>query len=287
MRINKNDKKTESLSNKLAALESYLKDLPELVIAFSGGTDSTFLLERAFKLKPGHVTAFIEANSLYPDAETEEAVKFCKRRKIPYHVERTDVLSLGNVVMNPPDRCYHCKSHIFSSASGFAKKRNAVVLDGTNLDDMGDYRPGLKALEELRIRSPLRDCGFTKTDIRIASRKAGLSTWNKPALACLASRFPTGVQIDESKLKMVARAEAYLWKKKFSQLRVRWENGAARIEILPHEMDRLMKRKVMGPLVGFFRSLGFKGVYLDLEGYRMGSVNHRTLELRKKGGKDG
>jgi uncharacterized protein len=287
MRRKKSNKKTGALSSKLAALERYLMDLPELVIAFSGGTDSAFLLECAFKLKPGHVTAFIEANSLYPDAETEEAVRFCKRRKIPYHVERTDVLSLGRVVMNPPDRCYYCKSHIFTSARAFAKERNAVVLDGTNLDDVGDYRPGLKALEELGIKSPLKDCGLTKTDIRIASRKAGLLTWNKPSMACLASRFPTGVQIDEGKLKMVARAEAYLWKRKFSQLRVRWENGASRIELLPREMNRLMKRKVMGPLVGYFRSLGFSGVYLDLEGYRMGSVNHRTLELRNKGSKDG
>ncbi len=276
-----------SLKQKLVKLDGLLNGYRNVVVAFSGGTDSTFLLHRVSRLKGVSVSAFIEANVFYPNWETHEAVAFCKKHKIPFHVARTDVLKNRKIADNPPNRCYHCKIGIFSSAIRLAKKKSAIVLDGTNLNDMKDYRPGLKALQELGVRSPLKECGFTKEDIRKASRQAGLSTWKKPAMACLASRFPTGVKIDETGLKMVGKAEYYLWKKGFSQVRVRWDNGSARIEILPEEMDKVVGKDSRKALLAVFKKIGFKRVFLDLEGYRMGSMNFKSLSEDKKGAKIG
>lgn len=259
-----------NLKYKIKRLKELLSSWKSLLVAFSGGTDSSFLLAFAKSIKNLKVEAVIVTSPVYPENETDFAISFCKERDINYHIIKEP--DIKHIEKNPENRCYYCKMRLFSEAIKIAKKNNLnIVADGTNADDLLDYRPGLKALKRLKIRSPLAETGFTKEDIRVASKKMNLKTWDKPSLACLASRFPFGTKITNERLKMVSEAEEFLWKFKLSQVRVRWFEKNAIIEIKPEEFYIIIKN--YKKIVERLKSVGFKRIMLDLEGYRTGSLN--------------
>lgn len=261
-------------------LKEYLASLERVVVAFSGGVDSAFLLKVAADvLGTDHVVAVTAASALFPEREQREAEEFCVKygiKQIKFNHNESEIEDFKN---NPPNRCYLCKRRLFEQIIKIAGDNNIKhVVDGSNMDDNGDYRPGMAAVRELNIKSPLQYAGLYKEDIRALSRKLGLSTWNKPSLACLASRFAYGETINREKLAMVDKAEQLLFEMGFRQLRVRihgQENGfTARIEILPEEFSRLMEEDNRKRIHKYFREIGFSYVALDLEGYHMGNMNH-------------
>ncbi|MCM1286947.1 MAG: ATP-dependent sacrificial sulfur transferase LarE [Clostridium sp.] len=261
-------------------LKEYLASLERVVVAFSGGVDSAFLLKVAADvLGTDHVVAVTAASALFPEREQREAEEFCVKygiKQITFNHNESEIEDFKN---NPPNRCYLCKRRLFEQIIKIAGDNNIKhVVDGSNMDDNGDYRPGMAAVRELNIKSPLQYAGLYKEDIRALSRKLGLSTWNKPSLACLASRFVYGETINREKLAMVDKAEQLLFEMGFRQLRVRIhgqkDGFTARIEILPEEFSRLMEEDNRKRIHKYFREIGFSYVALDLEGYHMGNMNH-------------
>ena len=253
-------------------LLSHLASLGSIAVAFSGGVDSTYLLWAAREALGDRVLALTVASDFVPRRELDRAEAFCRDRGIPLAMVPVDVLAVPGVADNPPDRCYLCKKALFSRLWEVARKRGfSVLAEGSNTDDGGDYRPGLRAVRELNVASPLRETGLTKAEIRVLSRAAGLPTWDKPSLACLASRFVYGETISEEKLTMVDRAEQLLLDLGFRQVRVRIHKNIARIEIDPSEFEKLLSHREQ--IRAAFRSYGFAYVTLDLEGYRTGSMN--------------
>lgn len=261
-------------------LKEYLTELESVAVAFSGGVDSAFLLKVAADiLGKDKVIAVTAVSSLFPEREQREAEEFCIKygiKQINFHHNEFEIKGFKN---NPTNRCYLCKRHLFEQIISIAGDNNIKhVVDGSNMDDNGDYRPGMAATRELNIKSPLQYAGLYKEDIRELSRKLGLPTWNKPSLACLASRFAYGETISGEKLAMVNKAEQLLFDMGFGQLRVRihgQENGfTARIEIMPEEFPRLMEECNRERINKYFREIGFSYVALDLEGYRMGNMNN-------------
>ncbi|MFV0517066.1 MAG: ATP-dependent sacrificial sulfur transferase LarE [Aminipila sp.] len=264
----------ENLYNKYEELKSYLKSFDTLAIAFSGGVDSTFLLYAANEAMNGKVTAITAKSNLFPDREYRESVRFAKQYANKHIVYEVDELGVKGFEENPPNRCYLCKQHIFQEMIQLASKQNIKFLaEGSNMDDMGDYRPGLKAIEELNVLSPLRTAGLYKQEIRMLSKEFGLETWNKPSFACLASRFVYGEKITKEKLEMVGNAEQYLLDLGFNQVRVRIHDELARIEIEECEMEKIMIPQIIKSVNNKLKALGFKYVSLDLQGYRTGSMN--------------
>jgi len=210
----------------------------QVVIAYSGGVDSTFLLKIAHELLGDKVLAVTAVSPIYPDFEIDEAFNILKEWSIPHLVVPNEALDSEPFTSNPPERCYQCKKALFRKLCSLAREREiAYVIDGTNHDDIGDFRPGMKAIKELGIRSPLLEAGLTKSEIRAISRDMGLPTWNKPSYACLASRFPYGTPITEEKLKRVAEAEAFLRSQGLEQLRVRHHGQTARIEVPEERLE--------------------------------------------------
>ena len=265
---------TPELTEKLRRLEEILKAMDSVAVAYSAGVDSTFLLYMAHRVLGSQVLAITAVSPLFPENEGADAAAFTEEHGILHHVISFQPLGLPCFEENPPDRCYYCKTALFNEIRWIAEEAcYAYVAEGTNMDDLGDYRPGLRAIEELKIRSPLREAGLTKSDIRILSKHFGLSTWDKPSFACLASRFPYGDAITEEKLAMVGQAEAYLASLGLRQYRVRIHDLIARIEVEPPELERLAKPEIRGPLAEKLQSLGFRYVTLDLTGYRTGSMN--------------
>lgn len=255
-------------------LEENLAKLGKVVVAFSGGVDSAYLLAVAKKVLGGNVLAITVESCLNPDREAGEAAELCAQLGVRQIVLPVDALAIPEVSSNPPDRCYHCKRNIFGSIIARAKQEGfGVVADGSNVDDMSDYRPGAKAVAELGVISPLQIAGFTKADIRAASQAMGLPTWDKQSFACLASRFPYGDAITPAKLAMVDGAEQYLLDRGFKQVRVRIHGDIARIELPESEMDALYALSKDGQLQQHFKGLGFKFVTMDLTGYKTGSMN--------------
>ena len=255
------------IQEKYSALKNYISSLKSVAVAFSGGVDSTLLLKVSRDVLGDNAIAITLSSNLFPRKEMDEAKTFCSENHIKQIIFHVDELAINGFADNPPDRCYICKKNLFSQILKLAHENKiAHVIDGSNLDDLGDYRPGMKALSELGIISPLRIAQFTKSDVRDLSHLLGLKTWQKPSFACLASRFVYGEKITPEKLIMVEQAEELLRDLKFTQFRVRIHGNIARIEVLPEDFSRIIDahKKIYDTL----KALGFSYVTLDLKGYR-------------------
>lgn len=269
----------QNIPEKLQKLKTYLKSLGSVAVAFSGGVDSTFLLKVAQEVLTDHVIAVTAAPHSFPKREVAEAKAFCEEMGIRHFVCDFNELEISGFCDNPPNRCYLCKKELFGTIIKQAEEQNIqTVAEGSNMDDNGDYRPGMLAISELGVKSPLQEAGLYKEEIRKLSQEMGLSTWKKPSFACLASRFPYGERITEEKLAMVEKAEQWLLDQGFRQMRVRIHDQMARIEVLPEEFHKLTGTAVREELVAKLKSYGFTYVSMDLEGYRTGSMNEILQE---------
>lgn len=264
----------EDREQKMRKLSEYLAGLGSVAVAFSGGVDSTFLLQAAKDVLGDGVIALTAVSDFFPDRERREADAFCRERGIRQIICREEILKVPGVAENPANRCYLCKRALFEMFLAQAKRQGfSHVAEGSNLDDLGDYRPGLQAIAELGILSPLRECGFSKEDIRALSKEMGLPTASKPSYACLASRFAYGEEITGEKLAMVDQAEQLLLDLGFTQMRVRIHGTLARIEVLPEDFPRLAEAALRREIAEKLKTYGFSYVTADLAGYRTGSMN--------------
>lgn len=265
---------TYELEEKLHKLKDYLKGLGSLAVGFSGGVDSTFLLAVAREVLGEKALAVTAADESIPERELKEAQDFCRERNIRHVICRVDPMQEEGYRHNGPDRCYFCKRGIFTEIKRIAAENGiAYAAEGSNMDDLGDYRPGLRAVKELSVVSPLREAGLYKSEIRDISRAMNLPTWNKPAYACLASRFVYGEEITPEKLRMIDQAEQCLIGLGFREERVRMHGRMARIEVPAKDIARLASDEIREAVSRKLKELGFLFVTLDLEGYRLGSMN--------------
>lgn len=284
--INKDDISENTLA-KYEKLKSIIKDCGKIAIAFSGGVDSTFLTKVAKDVLGENAVAVTISSILVTDDELKEADDFCKAENIEHLIYNADVLSIPGFENNPPDRCYICKKAIFTNVQNLVGERGiSVIAEGTNVDDDGDYRPGMRAIKELGVRSPLKEAGLTKAEIRELSCMLGLKTWNKPSCACLASRFAYGEVINKDKLDMIYSAECYIRSLGFEQFRVRLQDGIARIELRPADIQKFIENGIKDKVSEKLHALGFKYVSLDLDGYRLGSMNE-VLNRQERGNNGG
>ena len=262
------------LQEKLGALKEYIRSLGSLAVGFSGGVDSTFLLCVAREVLGDKALAVTQIGAFVPERERGEAKSFCEERGIRQIICQADPFADPSFRNNAPDRCYYCKRRIFTEIKRIAKENGIdYVAEGSNLDDLGDYRPGLRAVEELEIKSPLREAGLTKAEIRKLSKAMGLPTWSKPSYACLASRFVYGEEITEEKLKMIDQAEQFLIELGFTEERVRMHGNLARIEVPEKDIGKLSEPETREKVYECLKEIGFMYVTLDLRGYRVGSMN--------------
>lgn len=260
------------LETKLFFLKNLLKDMGSAIIAYSGGVDSTFLLKVASDILGDRIMAVIARSPTYPSTELEEAIKIASFLGVKHRIIETDELNDPSFYENPPERCYYCKKELFKMLISLAAEEGySFILDGSQVDDFKDFRPGLMAVEELGIKNPLKEAGLTKDEIRTLSKRFGLPTWNRPSSACLASRFPYGTRITRDALKMVEEAESVIKGLGFRNVRVRHHGDLARIEVEGEEKGKLIlnSQKVAYAL----KSLGYTYVTVDIEGYRTGSMN--------------
>ena len=262
------------LQDAFKQLKCHIEKMGSLAVAYSGGVDSTFLLKIAHDVLQDRAIAVTARSSTYPEREFKEAVEFTRRTGIKHIIIQSEELEIEGFTNNPPNRCYLCKYELFSKIKEVAEKYNIqYIAEGSNIDDIGDYRPGMRAIKELGIISPLKDVGLGKYAIRKLSKKMGLPTWDKPAFACLASRFPYGEKITKEKLTMVEKAEQYLLKLGFKQVRVRYHGDIARIEVAETERLKFFDLELMDKIYKQFKKIGFAYTALDLKGYRTGSMN--------------
>ena len=269
----------DALHEKKQHLENYLCELGSVVIAFSSGVDSTFLLKVAHQVLGDKAVAVTARSCSFPARELNEAKAFCQAEGIEHIIVESEELSIEGFSQNPQNRCYLCKRELFTKIRGIAESRGIpYIAEGSNMDDNGDYRLGLVAVAELEVKSPLREAKLTKEDIRALSRELGLPTWDKQSFACLSSRFVYGETITEEKLSMVDKAEQRLLDLGFHQVRVRIHGNIARIEIDHGQFEKIIQPEIAGQLEQYFRELGFLYVTLDLGGYQMGSMN-KTLDI--------
>lgn len=289
----------DARSRKLGLLKRILADMEGVLIACSGGVDSTFLLRVALEVLGENVLAVTAKSPIHPASESAAAGELARRLGARHLFVKTDELDDPEFARNPPERCYLCKRSLFARLKELAEEHGLTeVLEGSNYDDLGEHRPGFRALRELGVRSPLAEAGLTKAEIRALSRQMGLPTWDKPAQACLATRFPYGELLTPEKLRRVEEAEEFLRSLGLGQLRVRTHGLLARIEISRDEMPRLLHEA--GRVVEELKKLGYTYFTLDLEGYRTGSMdeplkrnsNERNIakasgrrDIRRGGGK--
>ena len=264
----------EAARSKREDLFCNLRKLPSLLVAFSGGVDSTFLLEAAHQILGERVVAATATSATYPSSEQDEAVEFTRQRGIQHIIFKSDETNTPEFLSNPPDRCYHCKKSLCQRLIKIAREKDiSCIAHAANLDDLSDYRPGMKAADEMGITAPLVDARLNKEEIRFLSKEMGLATWDKPSMACLASRIPYGSPITDRKLKMVEKAEEFLAKRGFKQFRVRHHGPVARIEVEEEEIGRISEEELRKSIVEKFRDIGFTHIAVDLEGYVTGSLN--------------
>lgn len=269
----------DSLNTKLRKLHDILKDMPSVLVAYSGGVDSTLLLRVARDVLADNVLAATALSATTPRHERRDARRLAADLGVRHIRVRSHEMNIPEFINNPVDKCYVCKKHRFSALLGLAEENNCrYVLDGANSDDLQDYRPGHRATAELGVRSPLCEAGLEKSEIRQLSRELGLPTWNKPSYACLASRIPYHHPITAEKLQQVDDGEEYLRRLNFSkQIRVRHYGDTARLELHPDDIPKAFARDDRRDLVAYFKSLGFTYVTVDLEGYSMGNLNRVIL----------
>lgn len=264
-----------NLESKIKNLKMILNSMNKVLVAFSGGVDSTFLLKLAKEsLGEKGVIAVTVTSPLYPLREVEFAKKLAREIGVRHILVESNELQIEGFSKNPPHRCYLCKKELFSILRKVAQHEGiAHIVEGSTLDDEKDFRPGGMAIKELGVRSPLKEAHFSKNEVREASRELGLSNWNKPSFACLASRFPYHYEMTEEELKRVNEAEEFLMGLGFTQVRVRHYKELARIEIYPEEFERLIEKSIREKVVSHFKNIGYKYVTLDLQGFRSGSMN--------------
>lgn len=268
------ERENMEIESKLDRLKKHLKELESVAVAYSGGVDSTFLLKIAHDVLGDNVIAVTARSSTYPEREFLEAADFVQKTEIRHIVITSEELDIAGFADNPTNRCYYCKRELLAKVIAVAQSNNIRhVVEGSNVDDLGDYRPGRQAIRELGVSSPLKEAGFGKEDIRILSKKMNLPTWDKPAFACLASRFPYGQKITGDKLHVVDQAEQFLLDLGFRQVRVRHHGNIARIEVSGAERNKFFNTDLMDRIYEKFKHLGFMYTALDLRGYRTGSMN--------------
>lgn len=270
------------LDEKLELLKDIIRKKGSAAVAFSGGVDSTFLIKVAKEVLGDKLIAVTATSSTYPERELNEAIKYAKDFGVKHIIISSEELDIEGFASNPKNRCYYCKKELFTKVKEVALENGVeYVFDGSNLDDNGDYRPGMLAAKELLVVSPLKEAGLTKKDIRDLSKEYGLATWNKPAFACLSSRFPYGNKITLPKLKMIDKAEQFLLDMGIKQVRVRHHGEIARIEVAPEEREKFFNIEFMDKISSKFKEIGFIYTTLDIAGYRTGSMNEVLKEEEK------
>ncbi|HVN82039.1 MAG TPA: ATP-dependent sacrificial sulfur transferase LarE [Terriglobia bacterium] len=263
-----------ALEHKEERLVTILQDLKSAVVGFSGGVDSAYLAYMANRVLGKNALCVTALSPSFPSYQLKETTDFVDRFQLNHFIIHTDELENPQYLENSPDRCYFCKSELFTSLQAIATEKGYhAILDGTNRDDLGDFRPGRKAAAENAVRSPLLEAEMTKLDIRELSRRAGLPTWDKPALPCLSSRFPYGISISAEKLSVVDKGETILKSYGFRIFRVRYHESLVRLEFSPEELPKALNLTMAAILLKEFKALGFKFVTVDLEGYRSGALN--------------
>jgi uncharacterized protein len=260
---------------KYEQLLDYLKSLKPCVVAFSGGLDSTFLLKASTEALQTRVLSITVQFPYIPRRELSEAQTIARKLKVRHRIIETSIPE--EMLNNPPNRCYVCKKKMGTLIRKEAEKEGFEnIVEGTTADDLDDYRPGMKALEEMEIKSPLLECGFTKEDIRIVSKEIGLSSWEKPPYSCLLTRIPHGTEIMRGELKKIEKSERYLMDIGFKEIRVRSHGNIARIEFARSDRKRLFDEKLMDTIATELKKYGYTYVAMELEGYKMGSMNEPT-----------
>jgi uncharacterized protein len=260
---------------KLIQLKEILKETNGCAVAFSGGVDSSLLLSVAREVLDDRCLAVIATSSTYPKRESDQAIEWVKSHNIPYIIITSEEMDISEFTANTKDRCYYCKKELFDKIKKQAQAHGLMyVADGSNADDVGDYRPGMKAAHELGILSPLMEAGLSKKDIRTIAKKVyNLPVADKPSMACLASRFPYGSRITNDKLKQVGRIEEFLNREGFRIYRARHHGDILRLELGPEEMDAVMNTDIRNRIIQYAKKEGFLYITLDIEGYRTGSMN--------------